>query len=262
MALTKRNAALILAAGLLALVGGATAIIVMPSAAPIERPPVMVDRERSQPEIPIEWVDIPGGSYAMGCSPGDNCRDNEKPLHAVNVRAFRMGKYEATQGQFQKVFGRNPSNFTACGANCPVEQVTWEEARDFCTNVGGRLPTEEEWEYAARAGMTRGYYCQEDFTCFRSVAWFVDNAGRQSHPVGQKRANGFGLYDMLGNVWEWTNDCWSNGYSDAKDCRYRVFRGGSLNSRAGALRFSLRYGDLPDIRWLFHGVRCAQDVAS
>ncbi|MBI5526847.1 MAG: formylglycine-generating enzyme family protein [Deltaproteobacteria bacterium] len=239
-------------AGLLALAAGLRLCVYVP-------PPARLGRLNA---AKIDWVDVPGGSYEMGCSPGDNCRDNEKPRHKVSVRAFRMGKYEVTQGQFREVMESNPSNFDNCGADCPVEQVTWQEARDFCAKVGGRLPTEEEWEYAARAGTMARSVCLDDSQCFRDMAWFDANAGRRTHPVGQKRANGFGLHDMVGNVWEWTDNCWSANYSDVKDCRYRVFRGGSLNSRLGALRFSLRYGDLPDIRWLFHGFRCAQDVGS
>jgi sulfatase modifying factor 1 len=134
-----------------------------------------------------------------------------------------------TQAAWANVKGGSPSRFK--GDQLPVESVDWAQAGEYCKAIGGRLPTEKEWEYAARAGTTGARYSSLD-----AVAWYTSNSGGTTHPVGLKLANAFGLYDMLGNVWEWTAN---NSDSDAG---YRVIRGGAWNYRATELRVTYRGG--------------------
>ncbi len=151
----------------------------------------------------IEFVDIPAGEFLMGATHEPFQRD--LPSHRVNIaEPFRMGKFEITQAQWEAVMGDNPSKFKGC-KECPVESVTWDEVWEFLQRLNRRgdgftysLPTEAEWEYACRAGTTGDFYAmpQED------IGWFKSNAGERSHPVGGKKANAWGLYDMHGNVWE------------------------------------------------------------
>lgn len=221
-------------------------------------------------ELPpgLAWVSIPPGSFDMGCSAGDtNCTSEELPSHGVTVPAFKMTETEITQEQYELVTGESPSHFTSCGGSCPVEQVTWDEAKAFCKSIGGRLPSEAEWEYAARAGTTTRYCCGDDEACLRTIAWYYTNAGETTHAVGEKTANDFGLYDMLGNVWEWVEDSWHEDYTDAPtdggvwpggDYDYRAVRGGSLYLEAPTLRVSIRREFPPGQGDRSHGFRCAK----
>ena len=158
--------------------------------------------------IGMEFVKISAGEFMMGCSTGDTaCKDAEKPQHRVRItKAFEMGKYEVTQAQWKAVMNANESVFV--GDNNPVEMVTRAEAIDFAKRLTVRndgftyrLPTEAEWEYAARAGTTGATYGP-----LSDVAWFGKNSNEETHPVGGKKPNAWGLYDMLGNVREWTAD--------------------------------------------------------
>ena len=216
----------------------------------------------------LTWVSIPAGSFEMGCSPGDSdCYDGEEPRHTVNVGAFKMTETEITQSQYEDVIGENPSRFEGC-SDCPVEIVSWYDAKEFCEAVGGRLPSEAEWEYAARAGTTTKYYCGDDASCLDSIAWYYENSDDKTHPVGQKDANEFGLYDMLCNVWEWNEDCWHEDYNGApndggvwagEDCDSRVLRGGSWRlDDSRYLRASIRGGNHPGISYGDLGFRCAR----
>jgi formylglycine-generating enzyme required for sulfatase activity len=162
----------------------------------------------------IEFVKIAPGEFTMGCSDGDTgCNDDEKPPHKVRLtKSFEMGKYEVTQAQYQAVMGANPS--TIKGENRPVETVSRTDAQDFLDKLNARndghryrLPTEAEWEYAARAGSTRPYAGALD-----DIAWYAGNSGDETHPVGQKKPNSWGLYDMEGNVREWVSDWYSRTY--------------------------------------------------
>ena len=153
-----------------------------------------------------------------------------------------MGKFEVTQAQWETVMGNNPSWFK--GANRPVEQVSWNDAQAFlkklnAASVQFRLPSEAEWEYAARAGTQTAYAFGDDPNQLGKYAWFDDNSGNETHSVGQKKPNGFGLYDMHGNVWEWVADTWHDNYTGAPndgsiwgklgDKKAKVLRGGSWN---------------------------------
>lgn len=188
------------------------------------------------PDCP-EMVVIPPGSFQMGGG-------NEKPVHTVRIeRPFAIAKSEVTQGQWAAIMGTNPCKGDPCD-DCPVEGINWNDARAYVDKLSrktGRiysLPSEAEWEYACRAG-ERQEYCGSDTV--DSVAWHGavlggGNSGGKVHPVAQKQANAFGLFDMSGNVWEWTEDCYHDNYKGAPtdgtawmdgDCQFRVLRGGS-----------------------------------
>lgn len=211
----------------------------------------------------MEMVFVKGGCYRMGDTFGDfgEADNDEKPVHEVCVDDFYIGKYEVTQGQWRAVMGNNPSYFKNCSSTCPVEQVSWNDVQDFIgrlnqrTGQRYRLPTEAEWEYAARSGGKQEKYAGGDRV--DSVAWYKDNFGRSTHPVGKKRSNGLGIYDMSGNVWEWTQDRFDKNYysnsprnnptgpsSDSK----RVRRGGCWNNSLRHTRAANRGNDTPEKR--------------
>jgi formylglycine-generating enzyme required for sulfatase activity len=195
----------------------------------------------------IEMVLVKGGTFTMGCTAeqGSDCFDWEKPAHKVTLSDFYIGKYEVTQAQWIAVMGSNPSRFSDC-ENCPVEWVSWEDVQDFIqklntkTGLNYRLPTEAEWEYAARGGAQSWGYKYSGSNNVDEVAWFSDNSGKKTHPVGTKKANELGIYDMSGNVWEWCYDWYGYYSSEAKtnpkgasSASLRVLRGGSwANGRA------------------------------
>jgi formylglycine-generating enzyme required for sulfatase activity len=185
----------------------------------------------------MEFVRIPAGRFQMGSTSGDG---DEQPVHRVEItQPFYLGTTEVTQSQWESVMGNNPSRFK--GANRPVEQVSWEEVQTFIEKLNARepgvtyrLPTEAEWEYAARAGTTTAYSFGDSAGDLDEYAWYGGNTGGQTHPVGQKPANGWGLYDVHGNVWEWVQD-WYGEYpsspqgnpSGPPSGASRVVRGGS-----------------------------------
>lgn len=162
----------------------------------------------------IDMVWLPGDTFMMGSEGDSNDEIDEKPVHKVTVSAFYISVYEITQNQYKEIMGTNPSNFK--GNNLPVEQVSWEDAMKFCKrfgkkyNVKARLPYEAEWEYACRAGTSTKYYWGDEVN--GDYAWYDDNSDSKTHPVGQKKPNAFGLYDMSGNVWELCMDWYSDSY--------------------------------------------------
>jgi formylglycine-generating enzyme required for sulfatase activity len=223
----------------------------------------------------LNYVWIPAGTFMMGCSPGDTeCDPDEKPPHQGTLtRGFWMGQAEVTVAAYKRfatAAGRTmpaAPNFNSGWANdnMPIVYVTWADAQTYCGWVGGRLPTEAEWEYAARGGSTEARYGG-----ITEVAWYDQNSGGQTHEVAQKRANGFGLYDTLGNVWEWVNDRFDENYyrsSPSQDPSgptsgpYRVLRGGSWNIYPRGVRVSDRGRNTPEDRGNdVSGFRCVGEV--
>jgi formylglycine-generating enzyme required for sulfatase activity len=207
----------------------------------------------------LVYVRIPAGSFDMGCSPGDTeCFSDENPTHKVTItKPFWIGQTEVTQEAYQRAIGKNPSHFTG-DPKLPVETVSWNDAQAYCQKVGMRLPTEAEWEYAARGGTKESRYVKLEDT-----AWHGGNSQAKTHPVAGKLPNGFGLYDMLGNVWEWVTDFFGN-YGGAAQTNptgpgkgtERVLRGGSWLYVPRDLRASVRLWFDPALRFSFIGARC------
>jgi formylglycine-generating enzyme required for sulfatase activity len=218
----------------------------------------------------IEMVAVEGGTFTMGCTAeqGSDCYDSEKPAHSVTVSSFCIGKYEVTQAQWVSVMGSNPSYFK--GDDLPVEQVSWEDVQAFIVKLneqtGGsyRLPTEAEWEYAARGGASSAGYKYSGSNDVGAVAWYSGNSGSTTHAVGGKQENELGIYDMIGNVYEWCSD-WYGAYSSsaqenpigASSGSYRVFRGGYWYYAARDCRVACRDYDSPGNRLNGIGFRLA-----
>jgi sulfatase modifying factor 1 len=211
----------------------------------------------------MEFLFVRGGCFQMGDTFEDG-RADEKPPHEVCVDDFYMGKYEVTQAQWKEVMGGNPSGFKTCGDHCPVEGVSWNDAQDFISRLNQkagkkfRLPTEAEWEYAARSGGKRekwpGASSQSELG---EYAWYAGGSDKRTHPVGEKRPNGLGLYDMAGNVREWCSDWYVEDYyrNSPKDNprgpangKNRVFRGGSWIDEPTYARTQFRYSLDPATR--------------
>jgi formylglycine-generating enzyme len=207
--------------------------------------------------------------YQMGNS-FDDGYDNER-LHKVCINGFKMATYEVTQRLWEAVMGGNPSHFKGCN-ECPVERVSWGDSMEFIDNLNQktgehyRLPTEAEWEYAARSGGKQEEYAGGD--CAGCVAWHKGNSGDATHPVGQKQPNGLGLYDMSGNVWEWTSSDYDKKYSggelrastQGRGSGQRALRGGSWYYGPRYVRAATRYNFTPDNRYSNIGLRLAQDL--
>ncbi len=240
--------------------------------------------------IGMELVWIPPGEFMMG---SENGHADEKPVRRITIgKGFWMGKYEVTQGQWQALMGDNPSHFKDCGTNCPVENVSWNDAKVFISQLNLRndgfvysLPSEAQWEYAARAGTTGDYHGKLD-----DIAWYANNSGRlyydaesiwkndqsnysrtlngngnRTHPVGGKRPNAFGLYDMLGNVAEWCEDWYHDSVlalpTDESanltrgEQKFRVLRGGMFDGLASGTRSAFRFRVTPDFYVRSYGFR-------
>ena len=215
----------------------------------------------------MEFAFVKGGCYKMGDTFGVGESD-EKPVHEVCVSDFYIGKFEVTQEEWEKVMGNNLSYFKK-GTRYPVEQVSWADTQEFLRKMNSRpgkqyrLPTEAEWEYAARSGGKLEKYAGfSDVPDLESYAWFGKNAGGSTHPVGEKKPNGLGLYDMTGNVMEWVQD-WKGNYSSTSSDNpkgplsgtYRVLRGGSWKTLPWFLRATARDLHPPDSRLDSYGFR-------
>ena len=244
-----------------------------------------------------EMVRIAAGEFMMGSPPGEPDRDRDETLHRVEItQPFLVRATEVTQAEWEAVMGENPSQFSDCGGDCPVENVSWFDAVDFCNalsrsegleecyvidgrNVtwprglacgGYRLPTEAEWEYAARAGTQSAYHSGDGEEALDRAGWYSENAGRTTHPVAQKERNAWGLYDVHGNVWEWAWDWYASDFYDddaastdpigppAGDSR--VERGGSWGSLARNCRAAFRGRFGPGFRNNYLGFRPARSV--
>lgn len=227
----------------------------------------------------LELEPIPAGNFTMGShrnEPGRN--PDEGPMMQVTIsRDFWLGKYEVTQQQWQEFMGTDPSHFHGDG-HLPMESVSWTDAMDFCKKLtaqeqaagrlpGGyeyRLPTEAEWEYACRAGTTTRFYTGDKDSDLDEAGWYDGNSGKKTHPVGQKKPNAWGLYDMHGNVWEWCAD-WYGYYGQAavkdpagpREGDFRVVRGGGWMRSAAASRSASRDHHMQDYRFQNVGFRVA-----
>jgi formylglycine-generating enzyme required for sulfatase activity len=215
------------------------------------------------------WVDA--GTFQMGCSPSDKnvtglgggtvvCVDSEKPVHSVTIsKGFWIGQTQVTQAAYMKVAGSNPSHFR--GDTLPVDGVSFNDAAAYCSRVDMRLPTEAEYEYAARGGTTSALYAP-----LKQIAWFNaggDPKGGTTHPVATKQPNAFGLYDMIGNVWEWVSD-WYGPYDGAAatdpkgpaNGKFHIVRGGSWDETSDTMRVEFRNKVIPRISDDYNGFRC------
>ena len=218
-------------------------------------------------DLCMVWVD--GGTFDIGATPeqGSDAGSDEKPVHKVTLSSYYIGKYEITQAQWKAVMGTEPSSFK--GDNLPVEQVSWTEAKEFCDKLSQKtgkkyvLPTEAQWEFAARGGVKSKGYKYSGSNDLGTVAWYGDNSDYETHAVGTKAANELGIYDMTGNVWEWCAD-WFEAYSSSavtdptgpNSGDYRVLRGGSWSSLDGiSCRVSFRSCDSPDFFYFNIGFR-------
>jgi formylglycine-generating enzyme required for sulfatase activity len=205
--------------------------------------------------VKIDLVLIPPGSFNMGSKKSDS--NDEKPVHKVTIsRPFYIGAYEVTQAQWEAVMGSNPSNFK--GPGNPVETVSWNDCQEFTKKLnekipggGFRLPTEAEWEYVCRAGSTTEYCYGDEEGGLGEYAWYSSNSGSTTHPVGQKKPNAWGVYDMHGNVWELCQDSYHGSYTGAPSdgsawegpgglFTTRVDRGGGWSGGARSCRSSAR----------------------
>lgn len=228
----------------------------------------------TDPTTGMKFVPVKGGCFQMGDTFGDGDAD-EKPVHEACVSDFAIGKYEVTQGEWKKVMGSNPSENTSWLTNTdnyPVERVSWDDIQKYISKLNSqsgkqyRLPTEAEWEYAARSGGKSEMYSGGNDV--DNVAWHFSNSGREIHPVGQRQANGLGIYDMSGNVWEWTGDYWFAAYSSDRQQNPtgpstgsdRVRRGGFWDNTSRFVRASLRSVIHPDARYNDLGFRLVSPV--
>jgi formylglycine-generating enzyme required for sulfatase activity len=231
-----------------------------------------------------ELVTVPGGSFVMGTPVGEKDRDSDEgPQHTVHLASFLLGRTEVTQGQWRAVMGGNPSNFTDCGDDCPVETVSWEDAQEYARKLSAstgkayRLPTEAEWEYAARAGTAtsfpwgpKGSHDQANYGRDECCEGLIAGKDKwlNTAPVAQFPANAFGLYDMLGNVWEWVEDVHHRDYKGAPadgsawttgaERSQRVLRGGAWAFNSAYLRVGNRYKAALSDRVYFIGFRVAR----
>jgi formylglycine-generating enzyme required for sulfatase activity len=230
---------------------------------------------RRNPKDSQVYVWIPPGSFLMGCSDGDKeCYEDERPSHNVQISTgFWIGQTEVTVGAFQ-TFAEAKGVVVPLGQKTeryPIMGVIWDEANAYCNWLGGRLPTEAEWEYAARAGTATPRYGD-----LNAIAWTSANSQHTVHEVGKKQPNAYKLYDMLGNVWEWTADWYGAKYYEQSplvdptgppvgdaliakglDMPTRAIRGGAWIGFPGVARASYRYWFIPSMRVANIGFRCA-----
>ena len=221
--------------------------------------------------VEFEMVYVEGGMFRMGATEEqwEDALYNEKPVHRVSLSSYLIGKHEVTQGLWREVMGSNPS-FNKAGDDYPVENVSWLDCQAFVAKLNARtgmtfrLPTEAEWEYAARGGKKSEGYKYAGSDELDEVGWHEGNSGNRTHPVGKKKPNELGLHDMSGNVWEWCQD-WYGEYEDEAQTNptgpqsggIRVFRGGSVWVIARSCRVSRRRSLDPGSRFVDLGLRLA-----
>jgi len=239
-------------------------------------PALSPEDQKKADSAPEGMVFIKGGCFTMG---NDNTQADEKYEHQVCLDDFYMDKYEVTQARWQKVMGYNPSKFV--GEERPVEQVNYFDIQEFISKSACRLPTEAEFEYASRGGASTRYFWGNLMD--GNYAWYEDNSGGTTHPVGQKKPNVYGLYDIFGNVWEWTNEWYVALYQPLQvtnpvgpaQGEHKVVRGGGFDTSAGGLRITNRtwihpknrvfskvttFGSAVNEIYNFIGFRCVQSI--
>jgi formylglycine-generating enzyme required for sulfatase activity len=228
------------------------------------------ERTRKQSFEP-EMIFVKGGTFQMGSIDG---LDEEKIIHSVTISSFQIGKFEVTQSEWTGMMKKNPSEFIGC-ENCPVEHVSWNDVQNFIvklnqkTGKNYRLPTEAEWEYAAKGGDMGSSYLYSGSNDIYDIGWCLDNSSGKTHAIGKKLPNELGIFDMTGNVEEWCSDWYEHGnYSTysitdptgALSGRYRVIRGGSFGGKADWCRNSRRFFSYPDNADNWIGFRLALSV--
>ena len=222
--------------------------------------------------VEFKMIKVEGGTFSMGATSGQTNYDNdEKPVHSVTLSDYYMGETEVTQELWVAVMGSNPSEFTGDNQR-PVEYVSWDDCQEFIEKLNSltgkqfRLPTEAEWEYAARGGKYSRGYKYSGSNNADEVAWHNDNSGRKTHPVKTKKANELGLYDMSGNVFEWCNDWYDDNYyrnspqtnpTGPSEGESRVLRGGGWCYFDMGVRVSRRDYLTPGYRHIIIGLRLA-----
>lgn len=223
-------------------------------------------------KVKFKMIHVEGGTFTMGATSeqGSDADSDEKPTHSVTLSSYYIGETPVTQELWEAVMGNNPSD--SKGAQRPVENVSWVDCQDFIrclnqrTGKNFRLPTEAEWEYAARGGRKSNGSKYAGGSSVDDVAWYTNNSDSETHPVAQKRANELGLYDMSGNVWEWCQDWYDSDYykkSPTRDLKgptsgsSRVARGGCWHNGAWDCRVSCRNYNSPDFRYCGLGLRLA-----
>jgi formylglycine-generating enzyme required for sulfatase activity len=229
--------------------------------------------------IGMSFVLIPAGSFTMGSPTSEPGRYDNEQQHRVTIsKHFYLQTTEVTQKQWKQVMGSNPSSFKDCGDDCPVDSVSWNDAQEFIQKLNQmesgakyRLPTEAEWEYACRAGSKGRFYFGDEEAKLGEYAWYGGNSGGKTHPVGKKKPNDWGLYDMYGNVFEWVEDDYHESYTgvlyderawiDSPRGSYRVIRGGGWSLDARYCRSATRLRYRPDIRDYDLGFRLSRSVA-
>ncbi|MBI5723300.1 MAG: formylglycine-generating enzyme family protein [Planctomycetes bacterium] len=224
-------------------------------------------------KITMKLVLIPAGKFMMGSLESEKERNNDEgPQHEVAIsKPFYMGVNEVTQEQYQQLIGKNTSDFK--GPSNPADNVSWDETVEFCnklfqkTGMSVKLPTEAQWEYACRAGSKTRFGFGDEDDKLDDYAWYGKNSGNKTHPVGQKQANAWGLYDIHGNVWEWCLDLWTDSYENAKnedpegsDKTYHVLRSGSWANSAGSSRSACRIRYSTDDRYQNVGFRVVVEL--
>ncbi|MGM9868271.1 MAG: SUMF1/EgtB/PvdO family nonheme iron enzyme [Sodaliphilus sp.] len=231
-------------------------------------------------DVAFEMVNVEGGTFTMGATAeqGSDAEDDEKPAHQVTLSSYMIGKTEVTQALWEAVMGKSVSQIASengwetygVGSNYPMYDISWDDCQTFIRKLNAltgknfRLPTEAEWEFAARGGNNSRGYKYSGSNTLSNVAWYDDTSDGTTHPVGSKSPNELGIYDMSGNVWEWCSD-WFGDYSSSSQSNptgpnggsIRVDRGGGWNGNAGGCRVSFRYGSTPSRRNYYHGLRLA-----
>lgn len=222
--------------------------------------------------VSFTMIPVEGGTFTMGATSeqGSDAESDEKPAHSVTLSSYMIGETEVTQALWEAIMGSNPSSFK--GSTRPVEEVSWNDCQTFINKLNSltgkrfRLPTEAEWEYAARGGRKRQGYKYSGSDNLDDVAWYVSNSGSASHAVKTKRPNELGIYDMSGNVYEWCQDWYGkNYYSNSPSTNptgpssgsFRVDRGGGWNGSARICRSANRDSSAPDYRYYYLGLRLA-----